>query len=38
MAVTRAHKVASKHEFEHHFTYKKRIESFQTFDFENTDG
>ena len=38
MDVRKAHKLVSKHEFEHHLTYKKRAERFQTFDFENNDG
>ena len=38
MDVTKAHKLVSKHEFELHLTYQKRIESFQIFDLEINDG
>ena len=30
----KTHKLVSIHEFDHHLTFKKRINSFQIFDFE----
>ena len=35
--IRKTHKFVSIHEFDHHLTFLKRIDSFQIFYFENND-